>query len=202
MGGRKTTTVRAPGGEQPTLAPPTAAAWEKWLRANHARVNGVWLRIRRKVAGSPALTVAEALDIALCYGWIDGLRKGESDTTYLQKYTPRRARSTWSKINRDKVQVLIDAGRMQPAGFAEIERARGDGRWEAAYDPWRSAQPSAELAAAIDAVPRARAFWDTLDRRNRFAIIFRSQTAAKPDTRARRIAKFVAMLERGEKIHQ
>jgi uncharacterized protein YdeI (YjbR/CyaY-like superfamily) len=175
MGGRSMTQVRAPGGDHPTLEPPTAAAWEKWLRANHDKVNGVWLRITRKTRGSTALTVVEALDVALCYGWIDGLRKRESDTTYLQKYTPRRARSTWSKINREKVQALID--------------------------PWRSAQPSPALAAALDASPRARAFWETLDRHNRFAIIFRSQTAAKPETRDRRIAKFIAMLERGEKIH-
>jgi uncharacterized protein YdeI (YjbR/CyaY-like superfamily) len=201
MGGRSMTQVRAPGGDHPTLEPPTAAAWEKWLRANHDKVNGVWLRITRKTRGSTALTVVEALDVALCYGWIDGLRKRESETTYLQKYTPRRARSTWSKINREKVQALIDAGRMQPAGVAEIDRAKADGRWEAAYDPWRSAQPSPALAAALDASPRARAFWETLDRHNRFAIIFRSQTAAKPETRDRRIAKFIAMLERGEKIH-
>ena len=200
MGGQRTT-ARAPFGDTPTIEPLTVAAWERWVRANHAKSNGVWVRLHRKSAGSSNLSVVDALDVVLCYGWIDGLRKGESATTYLQYYTPRRARSLWSKINRDKVQALIDAGRMQPAGFAEIERATADGRWDAAYDPWRSAEPTPDLVAAIDASPRARAAWDILDRRNRFAIIFRTQTARKADTRASRIAKFVEMLERGEKIH-
>jgi uncharacterized protein YdeI (YjbR/CyaY-like superfamily) len=202
VGGRTTSSAaRTAAGEQPILELANAPAWEKWLRANHRTSDGIWLRIQRKTPGSTALSIVEALDIALCYGWIDGLRKGESATTYLQKYTPRRARSLWSKINRDKVLALIEVGRMQPAGLAEIERAKADGRWDAAYDPWRSAAPNPELTAALEASPRARAFWDTLDRRNRFAIIFRTQTAAKPETRARRIEKFIAMLERGERIH-
>lgn len=200
MGGTRATS-RPPAGEALTIEPLTVAAWEKWLRASHAKANGVWLRLHRKSAGSSQLTVVDALDVALCYGWIDGLRRSETATTYLQYYTPRRARSLWSKINRDKVQALIDGGRMRPAGQAEIDRAKADGRWDAAYDGPRAAEPLPELQAAIDASPSARAAWSTLDKRNRFAIMFRTQTARQPETRAARITKFVAMLERGDKLY-
>jgi uncharacterized protein YdeI (YjbR/CyaY-like superfamily) len=186
----------------PIVAFDDAAAWEAWLRRHHRGSNGVWLRLARKASSPGALTHAESLDVALCYGWIDGLSKSETSTTWLRKFTPRRARSIWSKVNRDKVQALITAGRMQPAGLAEIERARQDGRWDAAYDSWSTAAVPADLQAALDAEPRARAAFDTLDSRNRYAILFRTHTAKKPETRAKRIAQFVAMLKKGERIHQ
>ncbi len=198
---KKTAPARTPIGDMPIIELPDTRAWEAWLRKNHRASNGVWLRLMRKTPGARALTHAEALDVALCYGWIDGLSKGADATTWLRKFTPRRPRSIWSKNNREKVLALIAAGRMKPAGLEEIERAKKDGRWEAAYDAWRDASVPADLQAAIDAEPRAKTFFATLNQRNRYAILFRTQTAKKPETRAKRIAQFVAMLKKGETIH-
>lgn len=183
------------------LACADAATWARWLQRHHATHAGVWLRIAKKASGIASIDHAEALEIALCYGWIDGQRKGDGEQHFLQRFTPRTARSTWSKINRDKVLKLIDAGRMQPAGLMEVERARADGRWDAAYDAQSVATVPPDLQAALDANPKANAFFATLDSRNRYAVLFRTQGAKKPETRAKRIAQFVAMLAKGEKLH-
>jgi uncharacterized protein YdeI (YjbR/CyaY-like superfamily) len=179
----------------------TVAAWERWLKRHHATAAGVWIRMAKKASGIASIDHPEALEVALCYGWIDGQRKGEDAEHFLQRFTPRTARSTWSKINRDKVLRLIDEGRMQPAGLAEIERARTDGRWDAAYDAQSVATVPPDLQAALDANRKATAFFAKLDSRNRFAVLFRTQGAKKPETRARRIAQFVEMLAKGEKIY-
>lgn len=175
--------------------------WADWLERNHAVSRGVWLKIAKKASGIRSITRDEALDWALCYGWIDGQGKRYDDSWWLQKFTPRTPRSTWSKINREKVQALIERGQMQPAGLREIERAKQDGRWDAAYDSPRTATPPPDLQAALDSHPEAAAFFATLDSRNRYAILFRIQTAKKPETRARRIEQFIQMLQRREKLY-
>ena len=187
--------------EFPTHEFPSARAFADWLAAQHAVADGVWIRFAKKASGIPSVTYAEALEDALCWGWIDGQSKRVDDVWYLQKFTPRRARSIWSKVNCAKATALIESGRMQSAGIAEVERARKDGRWERAYDsPSRATVPD-DLAAALAKNKRAAAFFTTLDSRNRYAILHRVQTAKKPETRARRIADFVAMLARRDKIH-
>ena len=181
----------------------TEAAFEAWLRANHARENEIWLRIYKKDSGKPTVTNVQALDVALCWGWIDGIRKGLDDESYLQRYTPRRARSIWSQINRGNVARLTEAGRMQPAGQQQIDAARADGRWEAAYAPIRAATEATipdDLRTAIDADPRARKTFKTLGRLNLFALAFRTNNMKTPAGRARKIASLVAMLARGETI--
>jgi len=178
-----------------------ARSWETWLAKNHARSAGVWLRLAKKASGLESVSCAEALEVALCYGWIDGQKKPESATAWLQRFVPRTERSIWSRINREKAKALIAAGRMKPAGLAAIERARANGRWETAYDSHRSATVPADLQAELDRNPRAAKFFATLDRANRYAVLFRIQTARKPETRQRRISQFVAMLARGEKLH-
>ncbi|KUL75506.1 MULTISPECIES: YdeI family protein [unclassified Streptomyces] len=179
----------------------SAEAFEAWLGENHAVSPGIWLKLRKKSPGVVALDYAQALDVALCYGWIDGQKAGLDDQWWLQRFTPRTARSKWSKVNRDKVAALIEQGRMQPAGQAEIDRAKADGRWDAAYDSSRTATVPDDLAAALAAEPAAAEFFEALDRQNRYAILYRVQDAKKPETRARRIEKFVAMLAKGEKLH-
>jgi uncharacterized protein YdeI (YjbR/CyaY-like superfamily) len=179
----------------------TAQEWEAWLDANHATSQGVLLKIIKKGSTQSGTTRADALDVALCFGWIDGQAKSLDDDFYLQRFTPRRPRSIWSQVNQQKVAALIEAGRMRPAGLAEIERAKADGRWDAAYAPPSTATMPDDLQAAIDANPDAAAFFGTIDRQNRFALIFRTNGAKKPETRARRIAQFVEMLARGETIY-
>jgi len=178
-----------------------AAALARWYECHHASHAGVWLRLAKKASGIASVDTAQALDLALCHGWIDGQRKSESDTHFLQRYTPRTQRSTWSQINRAKALQLIEEGRMQPGGLAEVERAKADGRWEAAYEASRVATVPPDLRAALDANRKAAKFFAALDARNRFAVLFRTQSAKKPETRARRIAQFVEMLAKGEKIH-
>ncbi|AVR94525.1 YdeI/OmpD-associated family protein [Pseudoduganella armeniaca] len=190
-----------PKAELPELTFADAAAWEAWLAREHARTPGAWLRIAKRSAGTVTVQYPEALEVALCHGWIDGVKRRIDDDWWVQKFTPRAARSIWSKVNRDKVQALIDSGRMRPAGLKEIERAKADGRWDAAYDSVRQASVPPELQAALDANPAARQFFATLDSRNRYAILHRLQTAKKPETRARRLEQFVQMLARGEKLH-
>jgi uncharacterized protein YdeI (YjbR/CyaY-like superfamily) len=179
----------------------TAQEWETWLETNHATSDGVWLKLIKKGSNKSAPTYEEALEVALCYGWIDGQGKALDVDFSLQRFTPRRKRSPWSQRNRDRVQALIDTGRMRPAGLAEIERAKADGRWDAAYAPPSEAEVPEDLQAAIDANPDAAAFFATIDRQNRFALIYRTTTAKKPETRAKRIAQFVEMLARGETIY-
>jgi uncharacterized protein YdeI (YjbR/CyaY-like superfamily) len=178
----------------------TAAAWEKWLQA-HADGAGVWLKIAKKDAGVVSVTIGEALDVALCHGWIDGLRLGCDAQYFLQRFTPRRSKSLWSRINVARAERLIAEGRMGEGGLREIEAARADGRWDAAYHSARNMPVPDELAAALARNKKARAFFDDLDRTNRYAFCWRVQTAKKAETRAARVAKFVAMLARGEKIH-
>jgi uncharacterized protein YdeI (YjbR/CyaY-like superfamily) len=185
----------------PVLTFESPAAWEEWLAGEHGSQAGVWIKIAKKATGIPTVTHGEALDIALCYGWIDGQRKSFDDQWFLQRFTPRRARSNWSKVNRGKVDQLIAEGRMQPAGLAEIERAKADGRWDAAYDAQSTATVPDDLQRELDANPAAAAFFATLNSQNRYAILHRIQDAKRPETRVRRIAKFVAMLNEGTKIY-
>lgn len=192
----------AKAGTQPAVVEFLALrAWETWLKKNHASSAGVWARLRKKAAGAGYIEYAQLLDAALCYGWIDALRKSHDERSFLQKFTPRGKRSIWSKINRDKALALIRAGRMQPAGLAEVERAKADGRWDAAYDSYAASKVPPDLAAALRADARAARAFAALDSRNRYAILFRTHGAKKPETRARRIAGFVAMLARGERIY-
>ncbi|WP_285414191.1 YdeI/OmpD-associated family protein [Variovorax sp. efr-133-TYG-130] len=178
-----------------------AASWTRWLERHHASAAGVWLRIAKKDSGIASIDHPAALEEALCWGWIDGQRKSDDAQYFLQRFTPRTRRSIWSQINRAKVLKLIDEGRMQPAGLAEIERAKADGRWDAAYEGVAAATVPPDLQAALDANKKAAKFFATLDSRNRFAVLFRTQGAKKPETRARRIAQFVEMLAKGVKIH-
>jgi len=178
-----------------------AASWARWLKRHHATAAGVWLRIAKKDSGLASIDHPTALEEALCWGWIDGQRKSEDAQYFLQRFTPRTKRSIWSQINRAKVLKLIEEGRMQPAGHAEIERAKADGRWDAAYEGVSAATVPPDLQAALDANKKAAKFFATLDSRNRYAVLFRTQGAKKPETRARRIAQFVEMLAKGEKIH-
>lgn len=175
--------------------------WERWLARNHTGSDGVWLKLAKKGADVASVTYAEALESALCYGWIDGQKQRFDDAWWLQKFTPRRARSIWSKVNRAKAEELIAAGRMKPAGQRAFDEAAGDGRLEAAYDsPSRAVVPE-DLIAALRGNKKAEAFFATLNSANRFAILFRIHTAKKAETRARRIEQFVEMLARGEKLH-
>jgi uncharacterized protein YdeI (YjbR/CyaY-like superfamily) len=175
--------------------------FEAWMEDNHATADGVWIKVAKKGTGIPSVHPPEALDVALCFGWIDGQRKSIDDIHYQQKYTPRRARSRWSKINVAKAEALIEAGRMRPAGLAEVERAKADGRWDAAYDsPSRIAVPP-DLQAELDARPAAAAAFAALNSTNRYAILYRLHDAKRPETRARRLAQFIEMLERGETLH-
>ena len=185
----------------PTQRFATQDDWEAWLDRHHASSPGLWLQLAKKGADLQSLSYAEALDVALCYGWIDGQKKGLDDASWLQKFTPRKPKSLWSKINREKVAALAKAGRMKPAGLAAVESAKQDGRWDAAYDSPAGATMPEDFQAELDKSPKARAFYDTLEKLNTYAILWRIQTAKKPETRAKRIRDFLAMLERGEKIH-
>jgi uncharacterized protein YdeI (YjbR/CyaY-like superfamily) len=190
-----------PAPEYPITLFPDQTQWTAWLAENHATQPGVWLRIAKKASDLVSVTYAQALDAALCYGWIDGQRKGFDVDSFIQKFTPRRKRSNWSKINCDHVARLIGSGAMHPAGLAEIEAAKADGRWQRAYDSPRVAEVPADLQAALDAHPAAKEFFATLKGNNRYAILYRIQTAVKPETRARRIRELTAMLERSETVH-
>jgi uncharacterized protein YdeI (YjbR/CyaY-like superfamily) len=176
-------------------------SWETWLRKHHESSDGVWLLIAKRGAESPTISYAEAIETALCFGWIDGQKKGLDSQHWLQRFTPRRARSIWSKINRAKALALIKQGRMQAAGLKEVERARADGRWAGAYDSPSNATVPADLQAALDINAKAKAFFETLNGANRYAVLWRVQTAKRAETRAKRIAQFVAMLARHEKLH-
>ena len=177
------------------------SAWAKWLKDNHGTSTGVRLRLAKKASGLESVSYKEAVDVALCYGWIDGQSNSAGEKHWLLKFTPRGKRSIWSKRNREKVLALIAKGEMQPAGLAEIERAKRDGRWEAAYDSPRRITVPGDLQAALDGNERARSFFETLDGQNRYAILFRIHTAKKAETRAKRIEQFVQMLARNEKIY-
>jgi uncharacterized protein YdeI (YjbR/CyaY-like superfamily) len=175
--------------------------WADWLDKNHSASAGLWLRLAKKASGLESVTYDEALEVALCYGWIDGQKKSFDDSSWLQKFTPRGARSIWSKINREKAEKLIESGQMQPAGLQAVESARQAGRWAAAYASQSEATVPLDFQAGLNANARAAAFFATLDSRNRYAILFRIQTAKKPETRARRIEQFIKMLEQNEKVY-
>jgi uncharacterized protein YdeI (YjbR/CyaY-like superfamily) len=175
--------------------------WERWLEEHHATSPGVWLKIAKKESGKQSVSYQEALAVALCFGWIDGQKNKFDDEYWLQKFTPRRPRSPWSVINRDKATQLIEQGRMREAGLREVERARQDGRWETAYASQSKAAIPDDLQAALDQNPSAKEFFNQLNSANRYAILFRINSAKKPETRQRRIAQFVEMLVQKKKLY-
>jgi uncharacterized protein YdeI (YjbR/CyaY-like superfamily) len=175
--------------------------WAAWLEKNHDNSMGLWLRLAKKDSGLRSVWYKEALEVALCYGWIDGQKKPENEKTWLQRFVPRSEKSLWSKINREKALALIARGEMKAAGLGAIEKARKNGRWQAAYDSPSGATVPRDFQAALDGNARAQAFFEKLDRANRYAVLWRIQTVKKAETRARKIREFVGMLERGEKIH-
>ncbi len=183
------------------LSFPSADAWHGWLGEHHAASPGVWLKIAKKGSGIDSVHYPAALESALCFGWIDGRRRAFDDQYFLQHFTQRRSRSRWSQINRDTAERLIAEGRMQPAGLAEVRRARDDGRWDAAYAGQKTMEVPDDLQRELDGRPDAAEFFAGLTSQNRYAILYRLQDAKKPETRARRLATFVAMLEAGETIH-
>src|SRR3954453_7737825 len=191
----------APASEYPIVHFADRTAFREWLSAHHASTPGLWLRIAKAASPRQSVTYAEALDLALCFGWIDGQKRRHDADSFLQKFTPRQKRSPWSKRNREHVERLIAAGEMPPAGLAAVAAAKADGRWDRAYDSPRTATVPDDLQAALDEHPQASAFFETLTGANRYAILYRIQTAVKPETRARRIAEFVAMLQRREALH-
>jgi uncharacterized protein YdeI (YjbR/CyaY-like superfamily) len=176
-------------------------AWAAWLASHHATAPGVWLKIGKKGSGRPSVTYPEAVEVALSWGWIDGQKKPVDAAWWLQKFTRRGPRSIWSRVNREKAVALIEAGAMKAPGLEEVERAKRDGRWEAAYESQSRATVPPDLAAALAANARAARFFETLEAHNRYAVLFRVHAAKKPETRAMRIEKFVAMLARHEKLH-
>jgi uncharacterized protein YdeI (YjbR/CyaY-like superfamily) len=193
----------------PTAKPPrglvrlfkTQNDWAAWLEANHHGREGVWLRIGKIGSGLQSVSYAEAVEIALCYGWIDGQKAPENEKTWLQRFIPRSEKSIWSKINRGKAEALIKSRRMKPPGMAAVERAKANGCWDAAYDAPSRATVPRDFEAALDQNPKARKFFAELDSANRYAILFRLQTAKKPETRIRKIQQFVDMLKQGKAIH-
>jgi uncharacterized protein YdeI (YjbR/CyaY-like superfamily) len=190
-----------PTDDLPIITFEKAADWRRWLDRQHKSARGLWVKFARKGSGIASIDRTEAVDGALCYGWIDGQGRSFDEQYYLVKFTPRSPRSIWSKINRVKSVALIEQGLMKPAGLSEVERAQRDGRWDAAYDSPRTAAVPEDLAAALDAHPRARASFAGLNAANRYAILWQLQTAKKPETRTRRIVRFIDMLERGETLH-
>ncbi|MGJ7902020.1 YdeI/OmpD-associated family protein [Lysobacter sp. 1R34A] len=186
--------------ESPIIVFDDAAAFEQWLLA-HPEASGVWLKIAKKGQNAVTVNYEQALDVALCHGWIDGLKRSFDACFFLQRFSPRRPKGLWSKINIGKVERLIAEGRMAAGGLREVEAAKADGRWDAAYDSASKIEVPDDLAKALDRQPKARAFFEQLDKTNRYAVLWRVQTAKKPETRASRIEKLVAMLARGEKIH-
>lgn len=188
-------------GDLPILMFERQPDWAAWLDKNQATSAGLWLQITKKASGLPSVSYDEAVEVALCYGWIDGQKKSHDETSWLQKFTPRGPKSIWSKINREKALKLIESGQMKPAGLKAVEAAQQDGRWEAAYDPQSTAAVPADFQAELDKNPDAQAFFATLESRNRYAILHRIHTAKKAETRARRIQQFIEMLNKREKVY-
>ncbi len=186
----------------PTLHFATQTAWEDWLETNHTTCTGLWLKLAKKSAGIASVSYAEALDIALCYGWIDGQKASLDELFWLQRFTPRQPRSKWSQVNCKKAEELIAQGRMRAAGLKQVEAAKADGRWENAYHSQSKMAVPEDLLKRLAESPRARAFFETLNSTNRYAILYRIHDAKKPETRARRIEKFVTMLEEGRGIYE
>jgi uncharacterized protein YdeI (YjbR/CyaY-like superfamily) len=190
-----------PKDDLPVIPFASREAFEQWLEAKHESADGLWIKFAKKASGIETVVYAEAVETALCFGWIDGQANSLDDDWYLQRFTPRRPRSKWSQINRDRAEALIEQGAMRPAGLREVERAKDDGRWEAAYASPSKIEVPADLQAELDANPRARQFFEQISKTNRYAILYRIYDAKRPETRARRIEKFVGMLERGETVH-
>jgi uncharacterized protein YdeI (YjbR/CyaY-like superfamily) len=188
--------------ELPVLDVRSVAELEAWLEANHATATaGVWLRLSKKNDPSPGLLYADAVEVGLCFGWIDGQGRKHDDVSSLVRFTPRRARSVWSRINTERAERLIAEGRMRPAGLAEVERAKADGRWAAAYEPSSTGTVPDDFLAALEVHPKAKAFFATLNKRNTYPVVHRLQTARTPETRARRMAAMIEMFERGERFY-
>jgi uncharacterized protein YdeI (YjbR/CyaY-like superfamily) len=185
----------------PRIAFASAAEWEQWLQENHADSDGLWVKIAKKSTNIESVRYPEVLESALCFGWIDGQRQALDGRCFLQRFTRRKPRSRWSRINREKAEALLAGGRMRPAGIAEVEKAKADGRWQAAYAGQRESTVPEDLQHELDVRPQAKALFAALSSQNRYAILYRLQDAKRPETRARRLAKFVAMLEAGETIH-
>ena len=190
-----------PSDDPPVLSFASAQKWEAWLAKNHARPEGIWLRFFKKGSGKKTVTYAEALDGALCYGWIDSQLKKYDEISYLQKFTPRRSKSVWSKINIGHVERLIQAGKMKPVGLQKIEEAKKDGRWEKAYDSQGKMEMPADFLKRLAKNKKAKAFFETLNKANTYAIGWRLQTAKRPETREKRMKEILAMLAKGEKFH-
>jgi uncharacterized protein YdeI (YjbR/CyaY-like superfamily) len=186
----------------PTLEFPDRAGWERWLADNHESSEGVWLKIAKKGAGVSTVTYAEALEDAICHGWIDGQKAPSDGAFWLQRFGPRGPRSRWSQVNRRKATDLIERGRMKPAGIAQVEAAKRDGRWDAAYAPQSTVTVPDDFQHALDANPKANDFFATLKRSERYSFLYRIRDAKRPETRARRISDYVAMLAEGETIHR
>ena len=186
---------------KPVLAFASQDEWEAWLDAEHATSDGVWVKFAKKGSGVETVVYAEALEVALCYGWIDSQVMSLDERFYLQKFTPRRSRSKWSRINREKIEQLTNAGRMKPAGLEQVGLAKTDGRWDAAYASPSTIEVPEDLQQALDANPKAAEFFATLSGSNRYAVLYQLEDAKKPETRARRLEKFMGMLERGEKVY-
>ena len=198
-GSKSSATADANAG--PPLLLEDQETWFCWLRKNHATSSGVWLRIAKKSANVRSVSYLQAVESALCFGWIDGQKKSGDESYWLQRFTPRSEKSIWSKINREKAIRLIERGHMKAAGLREVERAKGDGRWDGAYDSPRGATIPADFQVVLNKTPRAKAFFATLDSRNRYAVLFRIQTAKKAETRAKRIKQFARMLSQHAKIY-
>jgi uncharacterized protein YdeI (YjbR/CyaY-like superfamily) len=186
---------------KPILQLASPEEWEAWLDAEHASSDGVWLKFAKKGSGVTTVVYAEALDVALCFGWIDSQVMALDERFYLQKFTPRRSRSKWSKINVEKIDALTNAGRMRPAGLEQVKLAKADGRWDAAYSSPANMTEPPDLKKALKASPKAAEFWAKLNKSNRYAAIYQLEDAKKPETRERRLAKFIGMFERGEKLY-
>jgi uncharacterized protein YdeI (YjbR/CyaY-like superfamily) len=185
----------------PIISFETQQDWEIWLKENHAETRGIWLKIAKKEARTSSVSYAEALDSALCFGWIDGQKAAFDDKYWLQKFTPRTAKSIWSKVNCTKAEALITQGRMQPEGLRQVELAKADGRWERAYESQSKITIPDDFQSELDKNPKAKDFFNTLDSANRYAFLFRIHAAKKPETRSAKIKKFVEMLEQHQKLH-
>ena len=185
----------------PIMSFETQQDWEVWLEENHAESKGIWLKIAKKEAPAPTISYAEALDSAICYGWIDGQKAAFDDSYWLQKFTPRTAKSIWSKVNCGKAEALIAVGRMQPAGLRQVELAKADGRWERAYESQSKITIPDDFQRELDKNPKAKDFFSTLDSANRYAFLFRIHAAKKPETRSAKIQKFIEMLNQQQKLH-
>ena len=185
----------------PVLAFESVPAWDAWLSAHHADSSGLWLKIAKKGSAGRSISYSDALDVALCHGWIDGQKGRHDDDYWLQRFTPRKPGGNWSKINTERAAALIASGQMRPAGLREVERAQADGRWDRAYQSQSRSTVPEDLARALAANPRASEFFATLDGTNRYAVLYRIASAKRPETRAKRIDTFVAMLSEHKKIH-